>query len=449
MKFLLVISLLLLGLFLRIYHLDLISSWGDEVASWYYSDNLLSVFSRETHTPTYYFLCKIWTIIFPHTILSLRYFSIVSSLLILSCSAFFLLRRKYGFESALFFFGLTWLWPSAIAYDRQARHYSLYASLTLLLLVIWDQRKIIRPSVIWIFFAFYISLHPLAIIPVFFLIFWGFYEERKISRMLTYLTSALPVVLYYCLRFFLQSYHGVVRDIGWIYNDTFFFLKSLFLMYAGDAYPFKVFFPIDRIVFAVFSLGFFLCFIPPKGRLKSYAGYLKQPLVLFVLTFIVVELVSLIGPNLRINRYYIYLVGFLLFGMTKLGAEEELSYKKTRMVLLVSGLLIYNLLVFKPWSFYEWDDQSLAQFRSDLNGPLKKKKVVICATAFQQKYYFGTELGYCWDKAREKRNLNEDYYVFDLNDSNASLIEELSPGTEADMRQYGRSKLFFIQHRNL
>ena len=415
-------SVISLGLLFRVVGLGDTSAWGDEVASWYYSQNLSHVILHESHTPVYYFLCRLWISIFPDTILSIRYFSILSSLgILLYCV--YLVWRKLGKEIGLLLLTTWWLWPTMIIFDRQARHYGLYANLTLLLLVIWSLKKEIRRWSLWTVMAFYQALHPLAVISSFFLIFKDFYTQRNIRKFLFKASSVLPVSFYYAYRFLNQGQEKVMSNIAWVNNDSSTFLKSLMLLFAGDSYPFSLFYPVTKAGFFFLLLSMVMIFYARK----SFKTNLKKSLPInfvsiFMITMLFVELSAhIMGVNFRISRYFIFLIPFLIFYLILTASVWSLKETQVKTFLVFISLTTYVVIFQKPWNYYYWDDQIVESLKGDLKEKSESKELVICANAFQLKYYFNRPYSNCSEEAFKNYYQNKDFFFFDLNGNDKFL----------------------------
>lgn len=409
------LAVFFIGIIIRFVGLAETSAWGDEVASWYFAQNLSNVFYTESHTPVYYFLCKIWMFVFPTSILSLRYFSIFLSLFVLLVSCF-LIYRKSGAKTSLVVFSLWWLWPTMVIYSRQARHYSFYLDLTLLVLVMWDQKKSFNKWLLWGVLAFYQFNHPLAVIVVGFLAFWDFYSERINRQLIFTLSSAAPVTFYYLARLLFQGHEKVASNISWINADTFSFFKSMLILFAGDSFPFSKFYPVQPYGFSFLIISVLLALLI-KSDLRSVFknNWLLKAISLFLLTQVLIESLGLLNFNLRISRYFIYVVGLFIFSAYKMSESWSEREKLTRCG-LVSGILIFYSFVFhKPWQFYLWDDQNVSRFEQEMS-VLPAKDIVICASAFQLEYYFQRSyLGGCSEQALNLLKERKPFYFFDLN----------------------------------
>jgi Predicted membrane protein len=127
--------ILLLGLFLRIYHLGKESIWIDETYSIQLADlsflKIAAETSQDVHTPLYYIILHYWVILFGNSEFSIRFPSVVFGLLAIFMIykvGSLLFDKEVGILSSL----VLALSVFHIHYSQDARMYSLMTLLTLL-----------------------------------------------------------------------------------------------------------------------------------------------------------------------------------------------------------------------------------------------------------------------------------------------------------------------------
>jgi mannosyltransferase len=184
---LLLIVIVLLGSFIRFYHLDQESLWTDEMVTLdhvrekSFSGLYKSVESKELMGPGYFILLKKWTFFFGETEFSLRFLSAFFdslSIILVYLIGRKIFNHKIGILSSLFF-STTML---QIVYAQEARPYSLFGFLVLLstylLLMSWNNNKnwIVYLSVIVI--SLY-TIHMTFFVILIHLIFTFFYKRKK------------------------------------------------------------------------------------------------------------------------------------------------------------------------------------------------------------------------------------------------------------------------------
>lgn len=391
-------SALFFGFLFRVLGLFELSAWGDEVASFYYPFHLKDIFFYESHTPFYYLLNRLWLSVYSDGVNSLRVFSITLNFL-LTCTSIFLFKKYRPTWSVVFLFVLWWLWPTSIIFSRQARHYQLFSDLTLLILIFWPLKDHFHRAFKWFLLAIYQLIHPLGAIPVFFLIAWDWRKKKDILS----LTTFIPVVLYYISRLIVRGKDNVMSNISWIATPFTHFYESLFAMFGGDSFPFTNFFPISPWLSLDLLLLVALIFMPKRNE------KMLKALMLFLVTFVFIEGLNLFGINLRINRYFVYLVPFVLLSFL----EMREKYLTARLGILVSILVAWNAFILKPWQRYEWDDDNVRSFKSYMEG-MPPKVLVVCTKRFQMEYYFNRPYAECEHEASLLHNIKQDFYLFDL-----------------------------------
>jgi hypothetical protein len=430
----LLFAALTLGFLFRIFNIEAVSAWGDEVASLYYARHLDRVFLHESHTPFYYLICKIWMWVFPDSIISLRYLFILLSTLITGCCSY-LLAKKRGIGSAFIFLILWWLWPTDVTFSRQARHYSLYAEMTFFLLILWDYRSSFSRKCTFFIWTVFQFIHPFTLLPVWYLAIYEWARGRASKKeTLFYLSSSVPLFCYYGTRFLMFGSEKVFSNITWVSESSTSFQQSLLLLLAGDSFPLNQVYPVSAGSALLFLLLVFLLFIPKRNFISHFMANerLLKFFQIYLITIIASELFSYFFTNIKIGRYFIFLVPFFLYSLLYWINEKNLKLNLKLAFALCFILSIYNIFVLTPWRSYEWDDQNVSAFKSMLND-LPSKELVICANAFQMDYYFKRVYETCSDVALRFHLKKQDFYLFDITGNDKLLLVFLTGNTKIDM----------------
>ncbi len=413
-------SALFFGFFFRLLGLASVSAWGDEMASWYFALDLGAVFSHESHTPLSYFFNRLWLSVFPGGVLSLRYFSVVSNALLTALAVGIVFKRQSP-RKAYLLFVLWWLWPLAVMSSRQARHYGAYADLTLLVLIAWSLRGELHRWAVWFLLCLSTMLHPFALIPMVSLLGADLLLRRLPRKdFFFFATSALPVCVYYGLRFLTLGQEKVLSNIQWITSSAELFYGALVLLFGGDSFPHKKFYPLAPLPVFLLLVVTLLTLLggSPLPKLRAQASPMLRTGLVIVLTVFVVELSLLLGVDLRVNRYFIYLVPAVLYFLWELADGER--FFEARIALLCVALVSFNAFVLRPWADYDWDDDHVARFL-ELKAQLPEKKLVICGSPYQLRYYFQREASDCRATVIGLHQRKQDFYLFDLNGSYSVL----------------------------
>jgi uncharacterized membrane protein len=136
----LVVAIFAAAIFLRMFHLDYLSLWGDELFSRYYYDLFGPAYlvtgglTVEPTPPLYYFMLETWMKMFGHTAIALRSLSVVASLIALPLV--YAVAREFSTRAvalvAMAFFALS---PMAVYYSQEARVYMMTVILASLMLL--------------------------------------------------------------------------------------------------------------------------------------------------------------------------------------------------------------------------------------------------------------------------------------------------------------------------
>lgn len=121
------IAILLLGLFSRLNIVNKFSLWYDEAFSGILVrqnlGTLIQIIQEDrVHPPVYYFLLKIWSMVWGNTDTALRFFSLIFGILLIT-AAFFLIKKMLNTKAALTAAGIFALSPYFILYSIEARSY--------------------------------------------------------------------------------------------------------------------------------------------------------------------------------------------------------------------------------------------------------------------------------------------------------------------------------------
>jgi uncharacterized membrane protein len=439
----LIFCTLILGFLFRLFNLSSASAWGDEIASLFYAENLSEVFHHESHTPLYYSLCKVWMFFFGKSILALRCLFIILSFSLLSLSGILILRKK---ETGLFllFVILWWLWPTDIIFSRQARHYGLYGEISFFYLIFWRYREDFNSKTLFVIGMIVQALHPFMIIPVWFLGAFDFIRKRlSFRQFLLVAGSSFPLVLYYSLRFLFYGQEKVMSNIGWIRDSFSTYAEGLFLLFAGDSFPFNQFYP---LALSSSFLFIFVVVIILLLKTKPRESWLKF-LAILLFSIAATELTTLVFSNVRIPRYSMYLLPFFLYALL-----DSINESRVRENLMKGGILFivlssYTVGIFRPWSNYDWDDQAVFMAKEFLK-TLPEKQLVVCGNRYQLDYYFKKPNLTCSQVAIPLIRAKKPFYFFDINGKDERLSAYLLQEAQLSfVKKFGHSYLIGFEPR--
>jgi hypothetical protein len=363
---------LVLGLLLRFYNLGDQSPWSDELASWYYKDHLQEVFYRESHSPLYYLLLRIF-LPAGADIYALRLFSAVVSTLHLG-AFFWLGRRLLGPSAGGLFFLLMCLNPADIAYARMARHYAWLLEGTVLFYLLL--RLHARTWVISLCAVFLSFLHIFALIPIWVMLGVDYIKFKHAGRALALWGASSLVLLYYLLRMLMLGSARVAENLLWNTSDFFSFWQNILTQFLGNHYPRSGFYPIALEPAATLVLGgviFLLWRQRASGRLF---------LLVLLTSLVAVEFINAFWINLRVERYLIYLCGLFSLALAD-SIKHPRDWHLAGALAVSLGILAF---IFNPWPSYPWDDEAVVSWQ-DFRSQHQAEQVLICATRYQAAYY--------------------------------------------------------------
>lgn len=405
-------SVLALGIFLRTYDLDAISQWSDELATIYYAKNLKLVFLEETHPPGFYLLVKALSFLVEPSVLNIRIF--VALLSVLLCSVAVLLSRRiftgYGFIA---FTTLLFLLPVDIAYARMARMYAPFFELSLIFYLYY----LLQPRVIFFHVAilFIISwLHPLGfLIPLVTIL--HMLIKRKFSKELFYVAgSVFPVICYYFLRLFSLSKKEFLADYLGGSNKFRNLFSDFFYTMAGEYVPQLLFYPVSDFEwwkYLLFSAlvvvsTFVLC-----KREKKWLFGLDYFLLLSITSWGFVEVFSLAVTNIKLGRYLVYLIPVFLIFAGFLVSRLSLKWQKISVLGILGFVLIYP---YNPLLPYPWEREVMQELKKE-NLQHVGEDFIFCGNRFQYDYYFNEPHHHCMHDYEKLKSAGRDFVFIDMN----------------------------------
>ena len=362
---------ILFGTFLRLYDLDSVSPWSDEVSSWFYLRHLDLIFSSETHSPFYYSLLRL-ILGEDATVYGIRLVSALMSLFHLSL-ALFLGRKIFSPNQLLLFCLLIFLNPADIVYARMGRHYAWFLE-SVLLFILWLRIK--SPTWWLALVAFGMGfLHAFAVIPIAFFMAQEWRENRQTKRSLVVVLSSFGFLLYSLSRLLVLGKEKVVENLIWNETSTFEHILSVAKLFLGEAWPRNQFFPVP-LTLSLLVLGVSLAWLFDTSR-KSFLNFLSLVLISFTVGLVI----SQFGVNLQVDRYFIFLIPVWMMALVD-SSREPKNWILVLMLLLSSTYLVY----LKPLVPYAWDDETVEIFRAYAASDSSRSQL-ICASRAQNEYY--------------------------------------------------------------
>lgn len=396
-----------LGLILRFHDPGSLSPWTDELASWWYLRHLDEVFTRESHSPIYYGILRLF-LGSNATVAGIRTFTAAVSAIHL-VEFFILGQRVFKRNQFLVFWILICLNPADIVYARMARHYAWLLEGILVYALLWRGgyprwMRFVTGTFMGLLHVF--SLIPIALIGVF-----DFRQHRNGRELLKDLLPCLPILLYYGFRVASFGEEHVASNVSWNSENFFTFLELTMTQFLGDAYPHFLFYPVNRWLAGGVVLSTFLLILWKR----------KSSGVLFFLMILgslfAIELFAF-WLNLRVNRYVIYLIGFWILALADL-VESEKDYVPLTVLVLSLGLI----MTLNPLKIYPWEETKVLdwkEFRAGYSGTPE----LVCSNRYQSDYYDLKAPVLCRD-ALGTVDFQRPLLFFDLNGNDSFLLLQL------------------------
>jgi len=352
-KFILILLLIIfLGGFLRIYDLGAESIWHDEVSSIEQAKQNLSEVIRtalDTHNspPLYFITLHYQMLLFGSSETAVRFpsaiFGILSLFFIykLGCQLF---NKKIGLISSF----LLAISTFAIYYSQDARPYSLFLLMTLLSFYFFIQ--ILKINSKWYYLGYslanilllYSHLFGLFVVItqiIYFAIFWKKYRQQRLKFAGVQVASVLasiPLVILVVTRFYETTEWG--GSIGWIAEPSFMSMVHTFTDFAGDYIMMAIF-------LVLFLIGLF-SLLKREGRWTfrfDSSGELVLLLMWLSFPIIIPFALSMILTPMYVNRYLISaLPAFLVLAAKGTGSFPDI--KVTYILLFIITILSIILL---------------------------------------------------------------------------------------------------------
>ncbi len=402
-----ILSVLFLGLFLRFYDPGSLSPWTDELASWWYLRHLDVVFSRESHSPVYYGVLRLF-LGSDATIAGIRTFTAAISAIHL-VEFFFLGQRVFKKNQFLVFWILICLNPTDIVYARMARHYSWLLEGILVYALLWRGEF---PR--WMRFVtgtFMGLIHIFALIPIGLIGLFDFRKHRNMNALIMDLLPCGPILIYYAVRILSFGEKHVASNVSWNADGFFQYLQLTMTQFLGEAYPHSLFYPVEPWFAAFVVMGSFLLILWKRkdSGLLFFLMILGSLFAIEVLSF---------WLNLRVNRYVIYLIAFWIMALSDLVPEDNR--------IIPFGVLIFSLMaivVVNPLRTFPWEESKVQEWRNFSAGYPNTSQLV-CSNRYQSDYYHLKAPPLCRD-AFVSIDFKKDLIFFDLNGNDTFLIIQL------------------------
>ena len=313
---LLLLVIIFLGGFLRIYDLGAESIWLDEAHTVSVSGQSLSSIIIDQITPFYFIITHFWTIIFGSSELAIRFpsaiFGIISIFLMykIGCHLF---NQKIGLIGSF----LLSISSFSIMYSQDARFYSLLLLLTLLSFYFFIQ--ILKSNNKWYYLGYALSnillvySHLFGVFVIisqifYFALFWKKYRQQRLKFAGIQIASILALIPFMVI--IIGNDTGLVP--GWVFEPSFMSIFDTLSAFSG----WHVAAQFLLLVFSVLSIIGVLSIRWFKGRSSTRTESVEE-ITLIVIWFsfpiIIPFLLSYILYPMYVDRYLIAALPAFLF----------------------------------------------------------------------------------------------------------------------------------------
>lgn len=406
-KLIILLAILLIGLFLRVYDLANESIWLDEAASISFANLNLSqiFFCPENNPPLYYIILHWWINLCGDSEFSVRFPSVIFGFL----SIFMIYKvgnqifdKDVGILSSL----LLGLSVFHIHYSQEARTYSLSALLTLLSIYFFI--KLLRKKSYTVFFGYILSSTLLIyshIYGLFIIISQNIYivalfllskETYKLNLKRWILIQIILIILFIpWVNIFITQTLGVVQSGFWIPMPSLSSIKKSFFIYSGSKLLFLLF-----MILSLFSIMMYEKIsgnISWKNILQSIESYRWKIrllntdkiflLLVWLLTPIILPfIISRFSTPIYLTKYTI--VASLAFYLLVAKGINNISQKHLKLI-IISAIIAFSLVYIRGYyakiNKEQWRDVANYIDTDAKNGDLLLFNATYCQKPFN--YY--------------------------------------------------------------
>lgn len=359
------ISILLITSFLRLYHLDFQSAWADEVLNLKESETSLSfkevydiVLFRDSTSFLYIFSVHYLSILIGHTIFTARLISAVSGIL----SVFYIYKlgnliynKRVGYFAAI----LLSVNLFHIEYSQEGRSYSLLTLFVIIafyrLIIFINKTNLLNAIYLGFFTGLVTNAHPIGILNVasiYLLIFFVLIlikTKKEKLKLLKYsiISFAITLIVFYFIYPIVLAASQIKSF--WIPEPTYEGIKQVFIDVIGRSELLLLFVMIAIVYTGVKTI---ISFKTNKKLILQNKLFLAY-LILFLWIFVEVSIViikSYIGVSIVLSRY---LIAILPASLLMLALAIELINIKLIKYVIITFLVCFSIYsIFYTKNYY-------------------------------------------------------------------------------------------------
>jgi uncharacterized membrane protein len=354
------IAILIVASFLRLYNLGFQSPWLDEITTMQLSDPSLPlektlelIDTRDAFSIVYYGPLKLLCSVFGHSIYLIRFFSAffgIMSVLVIYLLVKELINKKTAYIAAL----LLTVNYFHINYSQEARSYSLllffalFASYRLIKFV--NNNSTINAIILGLSIGLIPTAHPLGILNIltilgfmFIMFFVNTNKKEKIKLLKLYLITGVASLVTFSLAISKLITVSKINSF-WIEKPTFDSIKLTFFDILGK----------DDLLFYLYIFGivsfFILFFISKKNKKQAN----NKVLYLLVTIWIIMNIGLIIAKSyLHVSiiqsRYFIGSVPIFIITLAYVLGRIKNNYLCGILVICITGYSLFNLFFVKNY----------------------------------------------------------------------------------------------------
>jgi len=338
--FLLVSGFILIGTFLRVYHLDYNSFWLDEAATHIFTQQSLGEYWQllsnlgEVHPPLFYIVEKI---ILPFGTSEFLYRLFPAIFGVATIPLFYLIGKKMaGIPVGILMAALISFSPFHIQYSQDARMYTMLLFITALALIFYLEAARSNDIKYWVLFGMVSALaiwtHFMAFILIGALIIYSlcYLLQGKKSPKNLLISVVVMMVLLSPLIVIIKGlfFNRIGSAPTWGYTGDLFIVKSVIILFSNNPFSFLFF----AVLLCLGSTWLFFEF-----REKFY--FIFSILAISIVTGVLLSYRMPIDP-----RYFIFLLPFLyaLMASAALPFLRKLSDKPVIIIFVVLLICVWS-----------------------------------------------------------------------------------------------------------
>jgi uncharacterized membrane protein len=312
-----------------------------------FSEMVYFLVNFDKHPPLYYFVLKLFTMIFGSSEIALRSFSLLGTIAMIWLGAY-PIRRLFGQKVALIFTGFIIILPATLVYSHEARMYTWANFFTLSGIVYGYSSVISNKKKDWVLFGIFtlagIYTHYYSLVALFFghSIIFIYILIKSRDRLIHYFIITGSILLLYLPWIFILLNHTtmVIKDF-WIPPVRFWDLLNSLIAPFGTKWSYWMYFL--KYAIAAFFLSIIIIiysiivFINKKNNEKTKA------IILFIsilfLTFAFATFYSLFKTPILLNRYMTVCSGLFILSVV-LG----ITALKRVIIQVIAGIILILLI---------------------------------------------------------------------------------------------------------